>query len=536
MNSGIVNFINTLFATEFATIGVIAATVLVFIQLIYGAFSHGELKLVWQNWRFRVLIASVVLNLVFISYLAALVSVRSDYTYPLPPFCLSPGQLAALSLLGFFISIVFFIIWVKDSLGLLHPNNILNKLAMAINYKSISDYLYYKRRQDSDTNIQKAEDPKINPFVPIFAFISRAIDKYDIAKINDAKIVIVDSTECFVQDNKMGIEKRMPHRDYDKQLIEELLIELGKQWDTLFNHSASKSFETACEIILDMTEEILIALLNKSELNEENSRRIFQFWKGIALRSLGQNSDLYKQVIYNYLHIADAIYNNSGECNRAIYEIFRNLGVIGEKILDKPLENKTQMYDSEHQSEFDILKDRISSIVSLHIRKRPNWPSIGLLGLIAVINEKLIIIYDSSNSKEEIQAYILEFNNMYNRLFNGLIEKGNGNAISVFYEIEKEVRLLEKTQNVRSLEHSIKTIVLICSHVAIFKDLKVPGSEQSIFEEIFNYLKSCSCEKGIISGINEVNAEYGRSTDKRLWEFIKDLGKARDTSWGYSFD
>ena len=141
-------FYNNLFAVEITAFGIIAAVILVFLQLFHGQFSYRQVSLIFRNIFFISVFLTSVITIAGTGMASVLLALPSHDFVPKIDFHAQEIFLnyfaPVILLVLFFLAMILFLVWIVVNLKYLKPANTLLLVAKRIKQKNITEFVLKK--------------------------------------------------------------------------------------------------------------------------------------------------------------------------------------------------------------------------------------------------------------------------------------------------------------------------------------------------------------------------------------------------------
>lgn len=328
-----------------------------------------------------------------------------------------------------------------------------------------------------------------------------------------------------------------PHSD----LIEKYVKYISELWLIQLNNTQNSSLP-------DFTLEILHLSKKFAELliTEECSAglvQIFRFWKLSADKFLF-DEDIFKRVMVFFRESADPLIDDSDKFEKALTEMLKNIGWLGERLLNKrEMEKKPLMPDEDFSTSFDELLECILSISALYNDEYPEQYPLIFFDVIDVVR---LAMTTNQAKKEGLSQY--KFNEILfslNFAFltfakNGIIaENRKGAELATLKLTMSFESLASEERTKKEAEDCIKLLAELGLYSSSFEE-KLKDREGFLGESIPNRVISSIEKYPLLHGVldSEILELYLRQEGDRdkSWQFIAALGKKLHTSFGLMFD
>ncbi len=594
----VINFYNNLFAIEITVFGIIAATIFVFLQIVYSQFSYREVGVIFKNiYLVLYLFLSTTTLLLtaagslFLSFSASNLISKSDFI--LGAIFLN-REIASVILLFFFISLILFIFLVLSNLRYMRPSMIALLIGNKIKTKQISNFLLkkygvpepdrwilsadlykdiskdnlfkylnikilgkknYKLTKEEQEEIEKREkeiENKIvtykenydrikkeieqskNPFEPLEALLLKAINSVDLKIVEEVYSILIKTSKYFIESHGTNYKD-----DWSPNygIVEKYLNHLIETLRLYMDMCDRQHLEVVEIQILEASKNITPQLLIRN--NQLEIKIILAFWKEVADRAIGNSPQIFGKVIRLYRDLGDYAFEKGVEINKEwLDEIFRNLGWLGERLLSKKgIEEKPIMSDDYYSTEYDQLFNALFSYSYGYNNEYPESYPLIYFDAIYVIFLQLISRYKEDRNYG-VKNNIFDCMYTYSSFAKEAIAKGNSNGAALATMRLKECyEHLIKEGLEESAKEAIELLVSVGGQAAGYKG-KLGGVEflpKKIDEYIIDIIEASPFRDAINSEIKEIYIKGGGDRDG-IWEFIKALGKRMETNFGFMFD
>lgn len=581
----IVNFYNNLFTIEIAVFGIIAATIFVFLQIIYSQFSYREVSVIFKNTYLILYFLLSTLALILTSIGSLLLSFPYYDFVPNINFGIrhlfEGGSMAAGLLVLFFMSLMFFVIFTITNLAYIRPSNIALLMGKKIRVAKIRDFLLKKygvfepggwmfaanlflplrfgdkgqkpiseeeiekekENAEKQLTIYRAEYEKIkqevrnsqNPLEPLDALILKAIGSVDLKTIDEAFSVLSDVSDRFIE--IYSIKKKDEVWSPDHGIMEKHLKNITENLYIYTDMCDRQKIEIVKIKILEVSKKIADKILARNYQLE--IKIIFDFWKKLGDSAINKSPIVFNKVIQLYREAADYAFKNGIDDNeRWLEDVFRGLGWLGERLLAKQgIEEKPIIYDDSYSNEYDELLNAIFSFEYEYNHKYPESYPLIYFDAVHVIFLQLITSYKKTKIPD-VKNHIFSCIYVYSSFAKAAIEKENskGAGLAVM-NLKDSYDELVKNGLEESAKEALNLLIDVGGEAAGHKDKlqKVEFLPKTIEEYIIDIIESSPFSGDIRGEIMEIYIKAGGNRDY-IWKFIKDLGKRMGTNFGFMFD
>lgn len=595
----IASFYNNLFAIEITVFGIIAAAILVFLQIVYSQFSHREVNVIFRNTYFLLYLIISTLTLL-ITAIGSLIS-----SFPKPDFLsqiniydiFRSEKWALILLLSFLFSLGLFVAFTVSNIRFIRPSRIALLISKKVKQEKIKEYLLrkygvpapnqwpsikivFKRAPDKDSiiNLQtnqtngtprllekeseeiqsekRQEEKKFaenkdqyekikiavaqvrDPLEPLDALTLRAINTSDFTTLNELQSILFDISSSFINANRQykDLKEWSPYSGILEKFFKYLTGLLKIDLDMCDR----QRLDSAKIIFLETTERIS-GLLAEGNYTAE-LKILLAFYKEVADAAIGKSPQVFNRIIQSYKGLADYAFENGIETNRGwLDEIFCYLGWLGERLINRQgIEQKPLMRDDYYSNEYDQLFSVLLSYRYEYNEKYPtSYPLIYFDAIDVVFLQLLSVAGKTTNGN--VKNNIFECIFVYSSFAEAAMLKGNsdGAALAII-RLKVSYEKLVRESLGESAKQAICELVRIGGTAASNKN-KLSKSrilDEPIDEYAMNIIEVSPFRSEIAHEVFEVyiKASDPLSNVKAIWEYVKALGKRMGTNFGFMFD
>ncbi|MDD5312743.1 MAG: hypothetical protein PHO26_06895 [Dehalococcoidia bacterium] len=576
----IINFYNNLFVIELTVFGIIAASFLVFLQIVYSQFSFREVSIIVPKpWLVSYLCFSVLSLL-----LTATGSLILSFPYfnallieqPIIKTILLNGCFGFILLVAFFVSVFLFILYTYRNIRFIRPSQIAIIISRKIRIEQIIYYLLRKygvptpndwqfiarycmdihqnnsKFVPSNTEVisrveqYKLEYEKISkkildaqdPLEPLHALMLKAMYNMDLATIDEVLKALKDISIKFIQENSSKINSKIcgPFFELNRKYLEYIVGLLRLYLDI----SDKQQLESVKNKLLEFSEQIAILISTNNSIIELNV--ILSFWKETADAAINKTISTFGRVISLYSNLLDSAFDKDIGENNWIEEIFRHLGWLGERLISRiGIEDKPLMADHDYATAYDQLFSVLLSSGYKYCNKYTHsYPHL-YFDALDVIFLRLISI-SGRNPSPSIKQNIFDCVSIYSSFAKAAIVAGNskGAAIAV-YKLNSSLEELLNNGIEESAEEVIGLLVDVGSTAFYYRDkTKITDffHGQQIHQYIMDTLKNSPLKNKVEDSLREIylrmdNGSYYVIEMARLLQ--TDLGLILDPNIGVPY-
>lgn len=570
-------FYYTLFGIEVTVFGIALAAIFVYIQLIYSAYPADQSSLILRSVLFGkvksvLLILCGGISMTVVALGSLLLSLgqydfvsRIDFNSTV---LLSDSLIPAIALVTFFLTLIMFVLLMKEGIKYLSPLQVMYLVKDRINYDTFwklllknktigKPYLYQirgvlqeKGKEDNqetleqsilDENLavykelkQSLEIVKEEEFqvTGIFDLSYQAMNKFDAKILWGLEIILLEITKEFI--NNIPSDKNEFWRPYNavKSYYVEYIID---KLETLFNLASYRDNSPDKFKIIGITRSILDVLVD----DERSVEIILSFWKRVADSSMGTSKDIFIEVVRNYGSFVHKLFE-TGKATNALEEAFRHLGWLGERLLSKNIfEEKPRMIDFEYYNEYDEILETILSFEDLFISSAGDQYPLIYFDAVSVFLEGLVKKYKQIVSIQGIDNDILSLVYVYSSFAENAIKFGNtrGAALAII-RLEESYKLLSSSNIEDSVNDCygllLKTGLTAASFSESHKKEEIL-SNMKLEDYLFNVLVNNRTRISHSQILDFYVRQYGGNYENvRL--YVKKLGKEMNDNFGLNFD
>lgn len=445
------SFYTTLFALEIAVFGILAAAILVFVQIVQNKFSHREIGFIFRNYLFvSFSILSILVTVLNAFFLVILAFPAHDfipaYNFGLDLIVQSP-YVGFLLMFLFLLSLLLFIVLMFKNLSFINPTRVALLITSNMSVENIRNFLlktygvsnplYVSYRQHSivfpdqvenyiDENgctilpqefQAKAKDKRnsfseeykeyerilntvenvTDPFRSIDGLVIQTINSPDLRSIEEIFKAFSDLLARIVDSCPDKIDEEIwdPNHDIPGKMINHIMY----LYKIYFDMSDRLGLETFKHAILKSSKEILFSVIDRG--NNYEIITVLKFWKDCADQSIGSSPEIFKEIILNYELAAKSAFVNESKVKSAwLDELFRSVGWLGERLLNKEeLEVKPIMHDDEYYREYDALLNSLSEF-RWEFEKFPNTYPLVYFDAVYVVLRAISAVYQRLEYRE----------------------------------------------------------------------------------------------------------------------------------------
>ena len=578
--NSVASFHQTLFTSEIAVFGVLAATLFVFVQIIYGYFSYRHIGIIMKS---PSLVAYLILSsaTIIITGIAALSlsfpkeQINSyNYKFSFQDFFASES-LATILLVAFFFSLLLFIMYTFFGVLYLRPHELAKLLQKSIKNKKLRDYLLkrygissyesivpliYKlsekegeefneeenlRQLNKNKRIYEKTSRRVqnakDPLEMINALILRAINNKDVTSLGEISHVIKNISKNFIKKyedhSNVNVDGNWSPDQGVRTKFLEHLIDLLRNYMEM---SERENLETAKIIFLEISNEVLKELMPHKRENEIEI--ILDFWKEVGDAAINKSSRVFKKVISLYKLLADIAFetekNSMEKHERWLEAVFRQVGWLAERLFSKKqLEQKPIIWDTTYSDEFDSIINAIWSYSHRYSFSYPNTYPLIYFDVVYVVFLRLVQEY-KKQKLQNLKNLLFDCTYTYSSFAVEAIKKGNSNGAAL-----AAMRMKENYEELikNDLKEVAKDTICLFVDVAVHAASHAKGLSRVDFmsEKIDDYLikiiERSSFDHEIRKEMFEAYIKVPGDSDLK-WDFITKLGMRMRTNFGFNFD
>ena len=583
----IVSFYNNLFTIEITVFGIIAATIFVFLQIIYSQFSYREISVIFKNTYLILYFLLSTFTLISTSIGSLLLSFPSYNFISNSNFTmreLFEGGSMAMGLLAlFFTSLILFVLFTLTNLAYIRPSKIVLLIGKKIKVAQIRNFLLKKygvsepnewtfatklflpvKFRDEEQELTPEKEKEIeakkreaekklasyrleyekikkevndseNPFEPLDALVLKAIESVDLRAVDEAFLVLVDVSSRFIR--QYSTIKKDESWNPDSSIIEEYLKNITENLYVYVDMCDRQKLEIVKIKILEASKKIADKIIIRN--NHLEIKIIFDFWKKVGDSAITKSTVVFNKVIQLYREAGDYAFKNGIEDNeRWLEDVFRGLGWLGERLLAKQgIEEKPIIYDDSYSNEYDQLLNAIFSFESEYNYQYPGSYPLIYFDAVHVILLQLIASYKKTKIYD-VKNHIFSCIYVYSSFAKAAMEKENSNGAGLAaMNLKQGYDELIKEGLDESAKEALKLLIDVGGEAAGYKDKlkKVEFLSKTIDEYIIDIVESTPFRAELNEEIREIYITGGGNRDN-IWKFIKDLGKRLRTNFGFMFD
>jgi hypothetical protein len=568
-------FYNNLFAVEITAFGIIAAVILVFMQLFHSQFSYRQVSIIFRNIFFIVVFLTSVVAIAGTGMASVLLALPSHDFVPKMNFHTREiflNDLAPVTLLVlFFLAMILFLVWIVVNLKYLKPANTLLLVAKRINQKDITEFVLKKygvtrpqprfkikgKRDHLQLSIQiqteDVEDRVKKRHEQITKKVANATDPFDmlvpivVTALKDSDLTTVDNfcdVLVRISDRFSGsfskVDKKTEEWDPYADLMEKYLQYITDYIQIFLDLSEKHQFAIGKLKFLQASERIAKKIVHHNDWSD--LKILLEFWKSVGDTSIGRSREVFIAIVNNYKAMADCAFESDQvDGNESLNDIFRHLGWLGERLLGKEgIEDKPLMHSNHTSNAFDELMGTLLSYEGKYTDKYPNLYPLIYFDAMEVIFLRLLELYNDSGRrlKEDIFNCLFVYYSFGKSAIS--VQNEDGAALATF-----KLELCYK----KSLERNTFDIggeiadLLVRLGGRVAANNKKIGSKSFLNQPLEDYIIICLSNK--IPGFN-YQKEWekvvldvilvGEGNHDARWNFIKKLGKTLQTNFGMNFD
>ncbi len=568
-------FYNNLFVVEITAFGIIAAVILVFMQLFHSQFSYKHISIIFRSTYFISVFSMSVITITgtgLASVLSALPShnfvqkinfhIREILSNNYAPFVL---------FILFFLSMILFLTWIVINLKYLKPENVLLLVAKRIKRKNVAEFILMKygvtapqpklkinenmnhqqisiqiQTEDVNYEIKKRYDQIMkkvanatDPFEMLVPIVVTGLKNSNLTTIDNFCNILVKISDSFIG-SLDKTDKKTEDWDPYSDLTTKYLQYIIDYIQTFLNLSEKHQFVIAKTKFLQVTRQIGEMTIRQNEHDE--MKVLFNFWKNTGEISIVQN--IFNDVVKNYRAIADYLFeNNLIEGNEILSDIFKDLGWLGKCLLGKSeFEDKPLVWDDRDViSNFDVLFDTLLSYGDKYSNRYPKSYPLIFFDAIYGVFDKLLILY-KNHQKIRLKESIFNCVFVYYSFGKASVSVQNedGAALATMKLKQSYSETLE--HKVFGIGEEIVDLFIRLGGCAADSDGKM-GVKSFLYQPLEDYIIDClsdkipdfDYQKELEGGVVDVILPGQGNYDAR-WNFIKKLGKTLQTNFGLNFD
>jgi hypothetical protein len=581
----IVSFYNNLFTVEVAIFGIIAAAIFVFLQIVYSQFSYREVYGIFKNVFLILYLIISIITLVLTAFGSFLLSFpETNLTFEnifrnwALPFSL---------LLGFFLSIVLFIIFTRSNIRDIRPSKIALLISKKVSKNQIRDYLLKKygitppdhwlflskpdqfivirtvndkgevqeiseeekikevsKKQELERELEEKKKiytqatnsvaKKQDPMEPLDALMLRAINNVDLATVNEIQNLLVTKSIEFInyykntEDQKEWSPNSGLIRKYLDYLVELFKAHLVMSERQKLDSTKIKILETSCTIAN------FVISTSPGEVNV-----LLNLWKETADREIGKSREVFNKIIELYHRLLEYAFERGIEKNEScLDDIFRHLGWLTERLIAQlGIEQKPLMRNHDYYNEYDQIFETLLFCSDKYEDKYPTAYPLIYFDFVDVLFLQLIPIAKKSKN-QKVEQNIFECLFIYYHFAEAAMAKNNSKGAALAITRLKE--LYEKLASEDILDCAKEGIDLMVrlglaafSYKGKLEHVDFLGNK-GMEEYLMDIVAKSPYREKVCTAVYDsyLHSDYWDSK----WGFILEMGKRLSTNFGFMFD
>jgi hypothetical protein len=297
--------------------------------------------------------------------------------------------------------------------------------------------------------------------------------------------------------------------------------------------------------VYGFTDQIASEAVKKGDL--QAAKRIISYWKLEADQALSGDTRTFIQLIGLQRKLGEELFSEQDDGSKAemLNEVFRSLGWLGERLLEKGIEKKPLMQDRDYETSYDALFEAILTFDDLYKRQRPKDYPLIFFDAVSVFFEGLLKEMKKHTDKairQKIYEHVFDCAYVYSSFATTAIQAGNGSGASL-----AAVKLVERYKELRENADDEKLDKDARDTMGLLLDLGLGAAGQPVKNTSADFLPE-GIEKRMLDILSAAPAEYSQDLASQVFEgfirfdrarnleggkeFIKKLGAARNSDFG----
>ena len=374
----------------------------------------------------------------------------------------------------------------------------------------------------------------MDPLEALNAFIIRAIYKYDLLILDDAKNILASITDSFVSkyNSKIDITQWDPCAFLVQHFLE-YIIEMLQCYIDMFD---SLSLDYGVIKILDISQELLTRCIPyNTDANE--IKYLLNFWKTNAYKYMVGHPKIFNHVCMFYDDLSKTVfYGKIKTKDNILDEVYRHIGVLGEKLLnEKKIEKRPLTYDNLLFSEYDHIANFLTKNCNYYVEQADNSYPLVYFDTVFVIFTK----YIENNIRMDVtEEHICKYIEIFSSFSEEAIKQrnANGGALAI-YRLVECYQFLIKKDYVNSAKLVVSKLIKLYALAFVSKEnIKyVSFLTMTLDQYLVNFITNCPYIDTISLTLQDILLRPG-ADNAELWEAVKSLGKKMQSNFGLRFD